>query len=587
MHRIGNVMPSAADPAPTVWGPATTRPPRPSATLVLVREGAEGPEVLLVRRADRGDQNSNRWVFPGGLIDASDSAARDCCHGPDDAQASAQLGVAEGGLDIMIAALRETLEETGLLLAVDADGQRLGEAAAAMLAHWRDRCRSRPPGQGGAALAGLCRQHGWRLAVDGIRQISHWITPLGMPKRFDTRFLLARAPVGQTVSVDGIEIVDHCWAGPAALVQDDAGIKLFGPARAIVQELAGHTSVAAIEAWSGALGPIEAIRPRLGSNAQGLIGPVLPCHPAYAEIGFIDPDGHGHACQAIRPGVPVRLAPGLIRITAPNGGVMTGPGTNSYLLDCGSDRDGTSTWALIDPGPDDPMHLHPVLEHLPGRLVAILATHTHVDHSSAARRLKAMSGAPIYGREADHRAGQDPDFRPDIGLRGGERLQLGADLALRVIHTPGHASNHLCFLDEPRRLLFTGDHVMQGSTVVINPPDGDMAAYLDSLQRLAERAGAVGGFDWIAPGHGFLMDGPAGVLKALIEHRRRREEKVMTALRAAATDAPASLDALLAQLYDDVSAHRHALAARSLLAHLVHLQAQGRVHCKDDRWTAA
>ena len=157
------------------------------------------------------------------------------------------------------------------------------------------------------------------------------------------------------------------------------------------------------------------------------------------------------------------------------------------------------------------------------------------------------------------------DFAPDVEPRHGDRLPLGPASTLRVVHTPGHASNHLCYLLEEERLLFTGDHVMQGSTVVINPPDGDMAAYLQALHALLEED-----LQWLAPGHGFLVAEPQAVLRALIAHRLKRE--ATAALRQAG---PASLDALRARVYDDEPAALHAVARRSLLAHLLKLQGDG------------
>jgi glyoxylase-like metal-dependent hydrolase (beta-lactamase superfamily II)/8-oxo-dGTP pyrophosphatase MutT (NUDIX family) len=581
-------MPASSGDSPTPFGPATDRPPRPSATLVLVRDAADGPEVLLVRRAEKGgDQNSNRWVFPGGLIDASDGQLHAFCRGLDDATASRELGLMSGGLNYLIAAVRETLEETGLLLAVDHAGLALGPSACAVVAAWRAANVSPAHGEAGAALASLCHREGWLLTVGSLMQISHWITPLGLPKRFDTRFMLARAPDGQTVHVDGTEIVEHRWARAAALLQPASEIKVIGPARAILKELAPFADVVAMQAWAAALGVIAPIQPRLARDEHGQVGPIQPSHPAYAEIGRIDPQGRALGYSTIRPDTSVELAPGVLRVTANNGHFMTGPGTNSYLLRCGSEDAGE--WALIDPGPADENHVQALLDCFrPGKLVAILATHTHTDHSPASARLKALTGATVYGRLADHPAGQDASFAPDVQLKGGECLQLGSDLSLRVIHTPGHASNHLCFVHQGHRLLFTGDHVMQGSTVVINPPDGNMTAYLDALEALlAQATSQAADFDWIAPGHGFLIQEPARVLKSLLRHRQRRESKVIMALTELARETPVSLDALLARVYDDVPAERHPIARRSLLAHLDRLHGQSRASRRDDLWSLA
>src|SRR5690606_9404090 len=166
-------------------------------------------------------------------------------------------------------------------------------------------------------------------------------------------------------------------------------------------------------------------------------------------------------------------------------------------------------------------------------------------------------------------------FRPDRIPVHGERLRIDGQ-TLRVIHTPGHASNHLCFLLEEEGILFSGDHIMQGSTVVINPPDGDMGAYLRSLHALHEEE-----FSYIAPAHGFLMDRPYQVIDRLISHRLARESKVITALRQLG---PADEDALGKLAYDDVPEVMHPLAKRSLLAHLLKLQEDGEAARDGKRW---
>jgi glyoxylase-like metal-dependent hydrolase (beta-lactamase superfamily II)/8-oxo-dGTP pyrophosphatase MutT (NUDIX family) len=557
-----------------------SNPPRPSATIVLLREGEQRRvEVLMLQRADRGDQNSLRWVFPGGLLDASDDSLRMLFHDLDDAAASARIATGTGGLDYWAAALRETLEEAGLLLAVDLGGQPVDvEAHEDALRDWCVRARGLPRGTGGAAYAALCADRGWRLPGRSVHPIAHWITPLGLPKRYDTIFFVAAAPAGQEVRIDGAEIIDHRWVPLEHLAARRAELSVRGPTLAVAQELARFASVDAALEWARSLGPLDTIRPRLAHDAGGQLSPVHPLHPSYAEIGRIDPLGRGLAHSRIRAGAPVMLVEQrVIRLTADNGGMMTGPGTNTYLLRA-AERD----WVLIDPGPDDAAHVRATLELLhqvSGRLAAILVTHTHIDHSPAARALSAATGAPCMGRLADHRERQDPYFLPDVTLEDGERLDFGGGCVVRVIHTPGHASNHLCYLHEAQRMLFTGDHVMQGSTVVINPPDGDMAAYLAALERLVPEAARS--FDVIAPGHGFLMAEPVRVLSRLIAHRQQREatvRRVLTELDGA------SIEELVVRVYSDVGPERHAVASRSLLAHLLHLRQQGVAAECDGRW---
>ena len=171
---------------------------------------------------------------------------------------------------------------------------------------------------------------------------------------------------------------------------------------------------------------------------------------------------------------------------------------------------------------------------------------------------------------------QDQTFAPDHVVKHGERLSVGG-VTLRVIHTPGHASNQVCYLHEAEKLLFTGDHIMQGSTVVINPPDGDMAVYLASLRQLISED-----IDYLAPGHGFLIGNPDEAVERLLIHRQQRENKVLTALKRAS--GPASVEDLVPGAYDDTPARLHGVAARSLLAHLQKLASEGRAAESDGKW---
>jgi len=190
--------------------------------------------------------------------------------------------------------------------------------------------------------------------------------------------------------------------------------------------------------------------------------------------------------------------------------------------------------------------------------------------------LKALTGAQLIGMPAPVGLGQDEDFVPDLIPRHGDTLEV-AGCVLQVWHTPGHASNHLCYLLEDEAMLFTGDHVMQGSTVIINPPDGDMSIYLKSLQDLRDNAN----MQWLAPAHGFLIDRPHLAIDRLIRHRLGREHNVLETVRNAGR---ASLGDLVERVYADVPTVRHGVASRSLLAHLLKLQQDGAVSEHDGYW---
>ena len=271
----------------------------------------------------------------------------------------------------------------------------------------------------------------------------------------------------------------------------------------------------------------------------------------------------------IVPGRLVEISPRVRRLTAPNPGMMTGPGTNSYIVG------GAGELALIDPGPDIASHIELLIATVGTRLRRIFTTHTHLDHSPAARAVKAATGAELLGMPAPAQTGHDADYRPDRVPADGE-VFAGDGFRLRAVHTPGHASNHLCYLLEEERLLFTGDHVMQGSTVVITPPDGDMGAYLRALDKLLTLDLAR-----IAPGHGRPIDAPHDEARRLIAHRLKREQKVVDAF---AVRNPATLDELVPVVYADTPVKLHGAAKRSLYAHLLKLEADGRVAREGEHW---
>jgi glyoxylase-like metal-dependent hydrolase (beta-lactamase superfamily II) len=269
-------------------------------------------------------------------------------------------------------------------------------------------------------------------------------------------------------------------------------------------------------------------------------------------------------------GVASALSPLVRRIVAPNPGKMTGPGTNTYLV-------GIDEIVVIDPGPDDAGHLDAIAGCGGDRIRWIVCTHTHPDHSPGVAGLRERTGAEVRAFEA--RDGLEID-QP---MADGDRVEA-TEFVLRAIHTPGHASNHLCFLLEQERMLFSGDHVMDGSTVVISPPDGDMATYLRSLERVRSLRPRLRS---IAPGHGRLIEDPIDRIDGYLAHRAEREQQVLAKVR---TDGPIGIPEIVADLYAEVRPELHEVAERSVWAHLRKLHDEGLVtgarDAADGRWSA-
>lgn len=276
---------------------------------------------------------------------------------------------------------------------------------------------------------------------------------------------------------------------------------------------------------------------------------------------------------ALTPGQPVEIAEGVWRLLALNPGMMSGPGTNTYLIDAG---DGL---IVLDPGPEDPRHqanIEAAARQLAKPVHTVLVTHTHRDHSPAAHGLLPVTGARLLGPDVVNDNLQDPHWKPHQILADGDTLPLASG-ALTVIATPGHVSNHLCYLHTATGMLFSGDHLINGSTVVIAPPSGSMNAYIASLKKLLA-------FDIhvIAPGHGDLIHQPAQAIEQTISHRLKREHKVTSVL----SERPGSSAAeLVAAVYDDTPPFLHPIAEFSLLAHLIKLVEDDRAVCNDNRYT--
>lgn len=283
--------------------------------------------------------------------------------------------------------------------------------------------------------------------------------------------------------------------------------------------------------------------------------------------------------DTLPPGEAQQVAPGVRRLLCANPGPFTFRGTNTWIVG------GGGSVAVIDPGPEDAAHRDAILRATAGeRITHIIVSHTHRDHSPGVAALQAATGAPSHGfgphmTPPDQGGeGGDHSFRPDVTLPDGGAV-TGADWSLRAIHTPGHCANHLCFALEGADILFSADHVMSWSTTVVSPPDGDMAAYMASLARLAERDDRL-----FLPGHGPPLPDPAPFVAALAAHRREREAMVLEALRAAKR---ATARELVPAVYGPSLDERLVpAAARSLLAHLIKLGAEGAATREGEAWEA-
>ena len=547
--------------------------PRPAATIILARDSEHGIEVFMMKRTTEVTFAKGMHVFPGGGVDASDHTKdmHDLCIGMDDARASAELGIQAGGLAYWIAAIRECFEEAGLLIGYRQD-QTLAPFSTTD-AQTLEALRSELA-QNNLSFAQLLAREQLRAATDQLIYYSHWITTPGRPRRYDTRFFIAPAPAEQIAMHDNSETVAHCWVRPSQALElfKQGEIDLMFPTIKTLESLIPFGRVEDLLTHARSKPEIAATTPHVSIARDGSIRMLVQSDYAYAEAQKLDPENIGTTKSDIDPGHLVQLAPDVWRLTAPNPGVMTGPGTNTYLL--GSTQSGI---AVIDPGPALDEHIEAIIRCAPGPIKWILTTHTHRDHSPATNKLKTRTGATVYGMPAPPHVNQDQDYLPDFIPAHNQTLEL-AGIRLRAIHTPGHTSNHLCYLHTTEKMLFTGDHLMQGSTVVINPPDGDMHAYLQSLEMIKQED-----INYLAPGHGFLMGNPGQAIDRLVLHRLARENKIIAAMRASVT--PQTVEALVKTAYQDTPVQRHTLAARSLLAHLYKLKKENRVMEQDEQWS--
>jgi recombination protein RecT len=525
--------------------------PRPAATVLLLRDTPQGLEVLMTRRSPSASFAPGAYVFPGGVIDAADAHAHDAA-----ARRPTQNDLR---LTQAVAAIRESFEELGVLLARHPDGR---PATAQDVAALR---RHRP-------FVEQCRSLGLTLAADQVYVLAHWITDRDLPRRFDVHFLVARMPAGQTPVADETEQFEPVWVSPTdALARHAAGnfFMVFPTVRTLERLAAFADAEAVLRACAGEQ-PLWTSCPR-GGLLNGAEARYMEHEMPYGELALVSPDGQVVHHLDWRCDEPVALLRNVTRLTAPNGGVMTGPGTNSYLV-----GDPATGYVAIDPGPNEPEHIERLWRAAGGDIRMIVCTHSHPDHSPGARPLQALCSGnpPILGLPSAPTARPMSEFTPDRALHDGEVIVLegrGVRHSLKVIHTPGHAANHLCLVLLEDSLLFSGDHILNGSTTVVDPPDGDMTAYIDSLDLLTAACHTYG-IEFILPAHGYVLGFAEKAIAHLKAHRLQREAKVMAVMQARPRG---GLDDWVELAYDDVPPRMWPVAKRSLLAHVQRIEALG------------
>ncbi len=538
--------------------------PLSAATVLLVRNAPDadgGLQVLMTRRSAKASFAPGAYVFPGGGIDALDADPK--VH----AACARRPGQSDEQLTQAVAAIRESFEELGILLARHADGRMAGAADIAAL----DRH---------APFAAQCAALGLRLAADEVFVLARWTADRDLPRRFDVPFLIARMPEGQTPVADEAEQFEPVWVRPhEALERHEAGgFFMIYPTIRTLERLAKFDGADAVLAACASGTPLWASCPRAGLLA-GKESRHMEDEMQFGELAMVCPDGqilHPLDWQSERP---VQLLKNVQRLTAPNPGVMTGPGTNSYLV-----GDPATGYIAIDPGPADPQHLERLWRAAGGDLRMIVCTHSHPDHSPGAAPLQALCveagrpAPPILGLPSAPTARAHSQFTPERALQNNELLTLtgkalGGEIThtLQVVYTPGHAANHVCLLLREDGLLFSGDHILNGSTTVIDPPDGNMADYLDSLD-LLDALCAEHGVEFILPAHGYVIGEARAAIAKLKAHRLAREAKVIAALQALPGG---SMEDWVAHAYDDVPPRIWPVAQRSLLAHIERIRALG------------
>lgn len=497
--------------------------PRDAATVIVARPGPDGTyEVLLTRRPESMAFMGGTYVFPGGALDDADADPAMASRSALDATAAAdRLGESippERALGLFCCALRELYEEAGLLVATR-DGRPVDPAMVREVyaPHHAE------IGHDPAAFAAFLAGEGLLLGTDQLVPHGRLVTPAQSPIRFDARFFVAPIPEGQAVIPHPTEVVEWLWISPADALERAQRKELPVP----IPTLAILQGLAEVPGYAQVLGSRAGAREVDATELSSLVTVVL----------------------------------------APNPGLMTGAGTNTYVV-------GRGEVAIIDPGIPDPVFIERVAREAGNRGVPkiILLTHTHIDHIGGVAPLAEQMGLPV----AAHSPSGDVPFVSRT-LADGERITLG-EATLQALHTPGHASDHVAYHLLPENAIFAGDLVAGYGTVVIAPPDGNMRDYLASLTRLRALDASR-----LYPGHGPAIEDAAAKLDEYVAHRREREEQVVAALAAGLH----TTKDMVKRIYAEVPEVLHAMAERSVLAHLELLEADGRVRREGEEWIAA
>jgi len=530
--------------------------PRSAATILLLRDHDDGLQFLMTRRSETASFAPGVYVFPGGAVDAAD--AGEAAHAVSRARTDQDADHRQHAH----AALRESFEELGILLAWRKGQQSLCEPHQTSAL---DRSQN-------ADFYAQLAHHQLELAIDRTGWLSQWTTDPDLPKRFQVRFFVAPMPPGQEPVADGTEQFEPVWINPAqALTRHEQGaFKMIFPTIRTLGQLKRYDRVDQVIDSCQSSTKVYFANPR-GGLVKGKEARFTEDETQFGEVAMVAPDGKMVHALDWRHDAPVPLRTNVQRLTAPNAGMMTGPGTNTYIVG------EAGQFVVIDPGPDLPDHIERIANAVGDGLQAIICTHSHPDHSPGAPLLREAVGkaVPILGLKSLPTARANSSFTPDRELAHGERITVG-DSTLRAVHTPGHAANHVCLVLEEDRLLFSGDHVLNGSTTVVDPPDGNMFDYIASLKVLAQEP-----VDFILPAHGYVLGSAKQAIEKLMAHRLGREAKVAAAL---SKTGGGTLDDIVPVAYDDVNSALFPIAKRSLLAHLEKLVTDGKASVNDGRW---